>query len=174
MLWTLWTLRHPPPAFALNPSSWPRITMLSQTDPSLWAIVTRLKKKRSEPHSSVVLQQIQISVRTPSPPPSTPQYHKCTCTYKHKTPAAIHTANRKHSKITPSLHCRNSKCTDVQLKQEINNIKPQWTWGPWWRSGYGTALQIGWSLVWFLLVSMEIFIDIILPNALWPWNQLSL
>jgi len=35
----------------------------------------------------------------------------------------------------------------------------------------GTAvLQIGRSLVRFQMVSLEFFIDIILPIALWPWG----
>jgi hypothetical protein len=45
---------------------------------------------------------------------------------------------------------------------------------PRWHSGYGTALQIGRSLVRFQVVSLEFFIDIILPIALWPWVRLSL
>ena len=40
--------------------------------------------------------------------------------------------------------------------------------------GSGTALQAGRSWVWFLMVSMEFFIDIILPAALCPWGWLSL
>ena len=40
--------------------------------------------------------------------------------------------------------------------------------------GWGTALQTGRSRVRFSLVSLEIFIDIILPVALWPWGHLSL
>ena len=106
------TLRFPPPAFALNPSSWTRITMHSQSDPSSWVTVTRLKKKRSKPHSLVVLQQIQTSVRTPPPLLNSMRY-KCTCKCKQKR-TAVHTVNIKQSKI-PSLHCRNSKCTDIQL-----------------------------------------------------------
>ena len=40
--------------------------------------------------------------------------------------------------------------------------------------GVGTALQAGRSWVRFPLVSLEFFIDIILPATLWPWGRLSL
>jgi hypothetical protein len=40
--------------------------------------------------------------------------------------------------------------------------------------GWGTALQVGRSWVRFPMVSLEFFIDIILPAALWPWGRLSL
>ena len=40
--------------------------------------------------------------------------------------------------------------------------------------GRGTALQVGRSRVRFPMVSLEVFIDIILPAALWPWGRLSL
>ena len=40
--------------------------------------------------------------------------------------------------------------------------------------GWGPALQTGRSRIRFAMVSLEFFIDIILPVALWPWNQLSL
>ena len=36
--------------------------------------------------------------------------------------------------------------------------------------GVGTALQVGRSRVLSLVVSLEFFIDIILPAALWPWG----
>ena len=36
--------------------------------------------------------------------------------------------------------------------------------------GYGAVLQIGRSLVRLQMVSLEFFIDIILPIALWPWG----
>ena len=40
--------------------------------------------------------------------------------------------------------------------------------------GWGTALQAGRSRVRFSMVSLNFFIDIILPAALWPWGWLSL
>jgi hypothetical protein len=40
--------------------------------------------------------------------------------------------------------------------------------------GRGTALQGGRSRVRFPIMSLEFFIDVILPAALWPWGQLSL
>jgi len=39
---------------------------------------------------------------------------------------------------------------------------------------YYTTLQTGRSRVRFRMVSLEIFSDIILPVALWPWGRLSL
>ena len=40
--------------------------------------------------------------------------------------------------------------------------------------GLGTALQVGRLRVRFPMVSLEFFIDIILPAALWSWGQPSL
>ena len=40
--------------------------------------------------------------------------------------------------------------------------------------GWGTAGQAGRSWVQFPMVTLEFFIDIIFPAALWPWGQLSL
>ena len=40
--------------------------------------------------------------------------------------------------------------------------------------GWGTALQVESSRVRFPMLSLEFFIDIILPVALWPWGRLSL
>jgi len=38
----------------------------------------------------------------------------------------------------------------------------------------GTALQAGRLRFRFPMVSLEYFIDILLPAALWPWGRLSL
>jgi len=40
--------------------------------------------------------------------------------------------------------------------------------------GWGTALQVGRRRVWFPMMSLEFFIDINLPAALWSWDWLSL
>jgi len=40
--------------------------------------------------------------------------------------------------------------------------------------GWGTTLQAGRPRFRFPMVSLEFFIDIILPVALWPWGRLSL
>jgi hypothetical protein len=40
--------------------------------------------------------------------------------------------------------------------------------------GWGTALQARRSQVWFPMVSLDFFIDIILPAVLWPWGRISL
>jgi hypothetical protein len=47
-------------------------------------------------------------------------------------------------------------------------------WGTRWRGAWGTALQTGSSRDRFSMLSLEFFIDIIRPAALWPWGSLSL
>jgi hypothetical protein len=46
--------------------------------------------------------------------------------------------------------------------------------GMWWRSFWVNGLKAGRSRGRFPLDSLEFFIDIILPAALWPWGRLSL
>jgi hypothetical protein len=48
------------------------------------------------------------------------------------------------------------------------------TGDPRWSSGWGTALQTGRSRDRFPMVSLEFFIDTILPAAIWSWGRLSL
>jgi len=58
----------------------------------------------------------------------------------------------------------------------------RWDSGPVWRGaenldsavGWGTALQAGRWQVRFPMVSLEFFIDVILPATLWPWGELNL
>jgi hypothetical protein len=49
-----------------------------------------------------------------------------------------------------------------------------WWWVCGGAVGWGTALKARRSRVRFPMVSLEFFIDIILPAALWPWEWLSL
>jgi hypothetical protein len=64
---------------------------------------------------------------------------------------------------------------NLQRKDTINNYTVScFSWGTRWRSGWGTVLQTGRSRDRFRMVSLEIFIDIILPTALWPWGRISL
>jgi hypothetical protein len=46
-----------------------------------------------------------------------------------------------------------------------------WAFMNW---GHAGALQDGMTQVRFPMVSLELFIDIILPAALWPWRRLNL
>jgi hypothetical protein len=57
-----------------------------------------------------------------------------------------------------------------------NHEAQQYVWGTTIGGavGWGTALQPGRSRVRFPMVSLEFFIDIILPAELWPWGRLSL
>jgi len=55
------------------------------------------------------------------------------------------------------------------------NIVMYWHFeGTWCAFGWGPVLQAIRSWVQFLMVSLEFFMDIILPAALWGWGRLSL
>jgi hypothetical protein len=56
-----------------------------------------------------------------------------------------------------------------RLPQKIGNLLP--IYGVRGSAvGWGAALQVGRLRVRFLMSSLEIFIDIILPAPLWPWS----
>jgi hypothetical protein len=59
-------------------------------------------------------------------------------------------------------------------RSDVNNKNLQNQWGTRWLSSWGTALQTGRSRDGFPIVSLEFFIGIILPAALWHWGRLSL
>ena len=69
------------------------------------------------------------------------------------------------------MHGANMKINVCYLIIYIKLALPP-EWGHAFRSG--TALQAGSWLVRFPEVSLEFFIDIILPAALWPWGRFSL
>jgi len=71
------------------------------------------------------------------------------------------------------LYSRNGDNSDTATETYICATAFLWgTSGGAFR--YDTALQAGKSRVRFRMVPLEIFIDIILPAALWPWDRLSL
>jgi hypothetical protein len=61
------------------------------------------------------------------------------------------------------------------LRSRYNLFLAITTWGEHGGAvGWGTALQARRLWVWFLMVSLDFFIDIILLATLWPWGRLSL
>jgi hypothetical protein len=67
----------------------------------------------------------------------------------------------KFRKVEPTNNCTRSL--------RILSSLPSLTGARGGTLDWGTALQAGRSRVLFPMVSLEIFIDIILPSALWPW-----
>jgi hypothetical protein len=64
----------------------------------------------------------------------------------------------------PNVHFHSQKISRLYLIMKLTR----------WRSGWGTALQTGRSRDRFPMVSLEFYINIILPAALWPRGRLSL
>ena len=68
----------------------------------------------------------------------------------------------------------------VTLGASVKNVKPLRAGCFWmdhqviratrWRSWLRYCAQVGRSQVRFQMVSLEFFVDIILPAALWPWE----
>jgi hypothetical protein len=65
-------------------------------------------------------------------------------------------------------------CNDIRFLSNCFKSSTSYKRHTRWRSGWGTALQIGSSRDRFPMVSLEFFIDIMLPTALRPWGRLSL
>jgi hypothetical protein len=108
-------------------------------------------------------------------------------THNRQTPmpaAGFETANSAGER--PQTNALDSAATGIGRSQSgVKHIIVE-MWACWcFKDSYtkytgGTAdggtvvkIQIGRSLVWFQMVSLEFSIDIILPIALWPWGRLS-
>ena len=59
------------------------------------------------------------------------------------------------------------KCKTLKIFWVVNGIILVWY------VAVCNALQTGRSRVWFPMVSLELFTDIILPAALWPWRSIQ-
>ena len=83
-------------------------------------------------------------------------------------------SDQKHNDEKCKRNCRKKLCFNVIAKWSRKWNITNYSGVRGGVVGWGTALQAGKSRVWFPMVSLELFIDIILPAALWPWGRLNL
>jgi hypothetical protein len=84
------------------------------------------------------------------------------------------TKNFETAKLPSGYHSVRLTTECNKLPDHSINLFTNYIRGRGGAVGWGTALQTGRSRVRLPKVSLEFFIDIILPVALWPWGRLSL
>jgi len=84
-------------------------------------------------------------------------------------PTVVHSLHRFWFTVTSDYSSQSRYSTYPNVTQTLHQVicEPKTV-------GWGTALKAGRSRVQFPMVSLEFFIDIFLPAALWPWSWLRL
>jgi hypothetical protein len=101
-------------------------------------------------------------------------YFSCFVRMAEKQTAIISAYSINWLVFTTEKHNVHSEVRAEYLYTTEINFTPKGLRGTRWRSGWGAALQTGRSRNRFPMVTMEFFIDTILPAALRPWDRLSL